>query len=140
MGYFIAEHGGEHYVGSNEEGLTQEGFAELVRGIVRKMPEDERTPQELDLYEADDGDQFFEWMFDGVSDANPYALIRYDYAGNGEGDWFIYPPDEPPQRRHPDFQVTSVYDQEADDAYAPDNPKHPTFYERMSALWDNRKK
>jgi hypothetical protein len=91
-----------YYIGARD-GLDAATFAAEVLAHVRTMPNDERTPQHLDLYRWRDESEAGYWLR-GIAESWPtfgswpemakqasIGEIRYEYAGMGQGEWFYKP-------------------------------------------------
>lgn len=62
-------------------------YANHVVEVLRGLPQDERTPRDLDLYVTDE--DHLAALANGDAPGGCYATIRYRYPG----DWIVLPPE-----------------------------------------------
>lgn len=120
-------------------GFTRDSFTAYVMSVMRDV-----DSFYLDLYEWDDDETFARWMmgeecvpfvsWPRMAENARYGSIQWCYPGELR---FLLPNQKPPQPRGL-AGVPVPGDGYNPDAYDLDDPKHPTYHDRMSNVYDLR--
>lgn len=138
--YVATDHEGNvHLIRYDSRGQNPEQFGAWAIEYLQDTC-DLGSVQQLDIYRFPDPGEMASWLLDQpfVTPYQPVGRVGYVFPGE-----YRYLPAEEPDPTPSEEWMAGVERgirarQEYDDAYAPDDPKHPGFHSVHADLWDSR--